>query len=193
MSREEAYEQAAVCYRRAGYDLEAARCYRLAGAYRRAAEIYEASGDYPTAAAAFRDAGLRDLGAWLLVHNAGRPVQARALLGEPEAGADSRSPLRYRLVVARCEIAEGASADSIRPVVAQVCATLEDRQVRADPVAEEWAVALSETAARYDQAALVFAAAVRGGRDGAAQRWNAWSRRVLDADLILPAIPDLAG
>ena len=60
-------------------------------------------------------------------------------------------------------------------------------------MAEEWAVALSETAARYDQAALVFAAAVRGGRDGAAQRWNAWSRRVLDADLILPAIPDLAG
>jgi hypothetical protein len=51
LSREEAYEQAAVWYRRAGYDLDAARCYQLAGAHRRAGEIYEAAGHYPEAAA----------------------------------------------------------------------------------------------------------------------------------------------
>ena len=202
MTREEAYEQAAVCYQRAGDDLEAARCYRLAGAHRRAAEIYESAGDYAAAAAAFRDAGLPELGAWLLAHYEERTAEARALLEPPDgAGAQAerapegaqdtpeatRQGLRYRLVVARCEVAEGMPADSIRPVIADVCAALTDLGVRADPVAEEWAVALSEAAARYDQAALVFAAAVRGGRYGAAQRWNSWSKRVLDTEVIVPS------
>lgn len=202
MSREEAYEQAAVCYRRAGYDLEAARCYRLAGAHRRAAEIYEAAGRYTDAAASFADAGLPELGAWLLAHRAGLPAQARALLGpeRPLAPAEAAgnevhasagqlnhsTEVRRRLVLSRCEIAEGTPADAIRPVIADVCAALADRNCRADQVTEEWAVALSEVTARYDQAALVFAAAVRGGRHGAEQRWNAWSARVLDAELVLP-------
>ena len=50
-------------------------------------------------------------------------------------------------------------------------------------------MALSEAAARYDQAALVFAAAVLGGRYGAAQRWNSWSTRVLDTEV--PDVEDL--
>ena len=314
MSREEAYEQAAACYRRAGYDLEAARCYRLAGAHRRAAEIYESAGRPAEAAASFADAGLPELGAWLLVHHVGEPAQARTLLGaasdetshdDPRSGVpwpamyvhygesgslrhvvpagtvcvigrdpaadvtlngpgvawrhatvrtegsdwlleDAGSPtgtwitgtrervtrlvippgrergqeirlghpdtgpaldfeyvtailpaewrddaarpsgLRRRLVLARCEIAEGDPADTIRPVIADVCAALADKSARSDQVTEEWAVAVSEAAARYDQAALVFAAAVRGGRYGAAQRWQAWSVRVLGTEIILP-------
>jgi hypothetical protein len=198
LSREEAYEQAAAWYRRADYDLDAARCYQLAGAHRRAAEIYETSGCYPEAAASFADAGLPELGAWLLAHPAGQPAQARALLATPgrESSAAVRPELeapglRRRLVLARCEIAEGAAPDVIRPVITDVCAALADPGVRSDQVTEEWAVALSEVAARYDQAALVFAAAVRGGRYGAEQRWRAWSRDVLQAEIILP--PAVAG
>jgi hypothetical protein len=194
VSREEAYEQAAACYRRAGYDLDAARCYRLAGAHRRAAEIFEAAKMYPEAATSFADAGLPELGAWLLLRHACQPAEARALLGDPEVGAappassGGRGPssLRRRLVLARCEIAEGQPADTIRPVIADVCAALADRSARSDQIAEEWAVTLSETAARYDQAALVFAAAVRGGRYWAVQRWQAWSARVLGTEIILP-------
>ncbi len=191
MTKTEAYEQAAVCYRRAGYDWDAARCYGLAGVHRRAAEIYESIGSYAEAAAAYRDAGLPALGAWLLAHRADLPADARAMLGGLAAGPDG-APLRYRLILARCAIAEGSPADVIVPAVAEVRAALEDRAVLADPVAEEWAVAVSEAAGRYDQAALVFAAAVRSGRYGAAQRWNTWSKRVLDTEVILPPAPAAA-
>jgi hypothetical protein len=183
----EDYERAAGAYRQAGYDYDAARCYRLAGAHRRAAEIYESLGDYAQAAAAYSDAGLPELGAWLLVDVIGDPAGARALLGSPHHGRSGDAPSRrYDLVVARCEIAEGAPADSVRSVIGDVRAALADRTTRPDLVEEEWAVALSVAAARYDLAALVFAAAVRGGRYGAAQRWNSWSRNVLGADFVLP-------
>jgi len=194
MSREEAYEQAALCYRQAGYNLEAARCYGLVGAYRRAAEIYEAEGLYPQAATSFGEAGLPEIGAWLLAHRASLPAQARALLRVPgpETGQDTqprRDILRRRLVIARCEIGEGAGSDIIRPVIADVCSALATTGTRADHVIEEWAVTLSEAAARYDQAALVFAASVRGGRYGAERRWKAWSVRVLGAEIVVPAVP----
>jgi hypothetical protein len=79
-------------------------------------------------------------------------------------------------------------------VIADVCAALADASVRSDQVTEEWAVALSEAAARYDQAALVFAASVRGGRYGAEHRWKTWSAQVLGAEIVLPppASPALA-
>jgi len=196
VSREEAYEQAAVWYRRADCELDAARCYRLAGAYRRAAEIYQALGHYAEAAESFADAGLPELGAWLLAHLAGQPAQARALLAAPAretgaaAGQEPDAPsTRRSLVLARCEIAEGAAPDVIRPVIADVCTALADQGARPDQVTEEWAVALSVAAARYDQAALVFAAAVRGGRYGAGQRWKAWASDVLQAEIILPPLP----
>jgi hypothetical protein len=303
VSRKEAYEQAAICYRRAGYDLEAARCYRLAGAHRRAAEIYEAVGQYEDAAISFADAGLPEIGAWQLAHFAGQTAQARALigvargentrgalslpgaelvyvatvygqggvgvvldgrkeyvigrdpsadivlddsrvnwrhavvsmvgdlwvfhdpgsttgswlgqrgvssieiqdgliirLGSPDDGPaldfmgynlaaynrPARPPLRCRLVLARCEIAEGAASDTIRSVTADVCRALADKSVRFDQVIVDWAVALSEAAARYDQAALVFAAAVRGGRHGAEHRWKVWSVRALGTEVVVP-------
>jgi FHA domain len=324
VSREEAFEAAAVCYRRAGHDLDAARCYREAGAYRRAAEIYEALGRHREAAESYADAGLPEIGAWLLVHRGGQPGQARALLAQPKRGGrppaaaggrettglvgpwptllvlagtplspvavlrrwseytigrdpaagitlddpqvswrhavvgtdgdqwvfeDSGSSggswlgrqritrvtvpldvagrddgirlgsprdgcplefangsvsesdwqaepdppaLRRRLVLARCDIAEGEPPEVIRPVIADACAALAGWRLRSDQVTEEWAVALSEAAARYDQAALVFAAAVRGGRYGAEQRWKAWSARVLDAEIIVPPAPPAA-
>jgi hypothetical protein len=182
-----------MCYRRASYDVDAARCYRLAGAHRRAAEIYEAEGDYITAAEAYADAGLPEVGAWLLVHLDSKPDRARALLATPgqPGGSGSRPEpevpgLRRHLVLARCEIAEGAAPDTIRPVIAETCTALADPSARSDQVTEEWAVALSEAAQRFDQAALVFAAAVRGGRYGADQRWKAWARDVLQAEIIVP-------
>jgi hypothetical protein len=187
VSREEAYEHAAVYYRMAGCAWDAARCYRLAGAHRRAAEIYESIGEHADAAAAFGEAGLPELGAWLLAR-VDQPGRARELLGPPEGALG----LRYRLIIARCEIAEGVPADSICPLIGDVCAVLEDRSARPDPLVEEWAVMLSEAAARYDQAALVFAAAVRGGRYGAAQRWNAWSMRVLGTEVVVPPTPTAA-
>src|SRR5579863_286319 len=151
MSGEEAYEQAAVNFRRAGYDYDAARCYQLAGAHRRAAELYERMGLYAESAAAFSDAGLPELGAWLLVHVAGEPAAARALLGSSHRGRPGHtSSRRYDLVLARCEIAEGAPADSVRFAIGDVRAALADRTARPDPVEEEWAVALSVAAARYD-------------------------------------------
>jgi hypothetical protein len=198
VSRADSYLQAAACYSRvAGYELDAARCYRLAGAHRRAAEIFAAAGGYADAASAYADAGLPEVGAWLLVHRADQPARARAQLAAsalpepelPQPGAPGQprlADLRRELVLARCKIAEGAPADDIREVIAGTCAALADRGGRADQVAEEWAVAVSEAAARYDQAALVFAAAMRGGRYGAEQRWQAWSRRVLGADVIIP-------
>ena len=171
---------------------DAARCYRLAGAHRRAAELYETLGRYAEAAAAYQEAGLAELGAWLLVHTPGGPRKPGSLPSAPPPGPGrTRRPagspgLRPRLILARCEIAEGAPRTSIRPVIEDVCTALADRAVRSDPVTEDWAVALSEAAARYDQAALVFAAAVRGSRYGAAQRWNDWSTRVLDVEVVLP-------
>jgi hypothetical protein len=203
VSREDSYLQAAACYIRAGDDLDAARCYRLAGAHRRAADIYEGAGGYADAAAAFADAGLPERGAWLLVHRAGQPARARALLaavpaapeqevsprsspGQPGQPRQRLTDLRRELVLARCDIAEGTPADDICTVIANVCAALADSGGRADQVAEEWAVAVSEAAARYDQAALVFAAAVRGGRYGAEQRWQIWSRQVLGTNVIIP-------
>jgi hypothetical protein len=193
VSRQDAYEKAAACYHQAGYEQDAARCYQHAGAHRRAAELYESLGEYPAAAAAYQDAGLAELGAWLLAHVAAEPGAARALLAraKPSESGEPAEPgvtpgLRPRLILARCEIAEGAAPQSIRPVIKDVCAALVDRSVRADQYAEDWAVALSESARRYDQAALVYAAAVRGGRHGAGYRWNLWSRRVLGTDVILP-------
>jgi hypothetical protein len=193
MSRQQAHEQAAICYRRAGYEMDAARCYALAGAHRRAAEIYAALRLFGQAAASFAEAGLPEVGAWLLAHVADQPDQARALLaasGQRAVAAlrqeSEVSGLCRRLVLARCEIAEGAAPEVIRSVIAEVCAALADPSTPSDQVAEEWAVALSEAAQRYDQAALVFAAAVRGGRYGAGQRWKAWAREVLRAEIVIP-------
>ncbi|KLL11161.1 MULTISPECIES: hypothetical protein [Protofrankia] len=101
-----------------------------------------------------------------------------------------------RLVLARCDIAEGLPARRILPVLADVQAILAEPLAgeptwpvaAADLRIERWAVALAEAAHRYDQVALVFAAAVRGRRTGAEQRWAEWSLRVLHTELVLPPV-----
>jgi hypothetical protein len=187
-------ELAAGCYERLGMTLDAARCYREAGSYRRAADLFVGLGEFHEAARDFVAAGQQDLAAWLLVHEAGDHGAARTVL----AAADrrwsdvrpdrepARRPLRQRLVLVRCDVAAGAAAHTALPVLGEACVALARPGLRYDPYVEPWAVALAEAIGREDQAALVFAAAVRGKRHGAVQRWTEWTRRVLHAELILP-------
>ncbi len=95
--------------------------------------------------------------------------------------------LRRRLVLARCEIAEGAAARVALPVFDAVQAEFARPNALHDLLAEQWAIALADVLNRYDQAALTFAAAVRGRKFGAAQRWAQWSAHVLRTELTLPA------
>jgi hypothetical protein len=213
MSDPRLYEQAAYCFRQAGYPHDAVRCYRLAGAYRRAADLNVSLGEFHEAAEDYEQAGMAELGAWLLAHRVGDVAAARAMLGRdpsfpqaPVSGVvgrisklwrgehgqaqmaeDVTLTLRRRLVLARCAVEEGARPESILPVVGDVCATLADPEERPEHHTEEWAVALCEHVRRYDQAALVFAAAVRGGRYGADRRWKEWGLRVLGTELTIPS------
>lgn len=198
------YEKAASCYYQARLMADAVRCYRLAGAYRRAADLSVSLGEYREAAADYAQCGMQELAAWLLVHRAGDPAAARAMITElaavPDSGSASGPPtapgeksLRQRLVLACCNIEETAAMSEILPVLYDVCAELAEPGVPYDRVVEEWAVAVAEQAQRYDQAALIFAASVRGSRRGASQRWSDWARRVLGAELTIPAFagPDV--
>ncbi len=200
------YEKAASCYYEARLVADAVRCYRLAGAHRRAADLNVSLGEYREAAADYERSGLPELAAWLLVHGAGDPAAARAVLtrlaavpvSEPEHPAPGSSPatadssLRRELVRTRCAIAEGARPTEILPVVNAVCLELADPNAPHDRFSEEWAVALAEHVQRYDQVALVFAASVRGRRYGAAHRWSLWADRVLRTELVIPAVPEPA-
>ena len=80
----------------------------------------------------------------------------------------------------------GDDADAHVSTLTQVCDDFARQQRLHDAVLEGWCIDLAEVMGRDDQVALIFAAAVRGQRAGARQRWEAWSRRVLGADLILP-------
>ncbi|WP_322752909.1 hypothetical protein [Frankia sp. Cas3] len=212
-------DRAATCYLRAGQVAEAARCYRDAGLFPRSAGLYAQLGRYRDAAADYTAAGLVHVAAWTLAHVVGDPAAARALLlghpSHPSGQAGQAEPavaamfdaLLRRLVLARCDVADGLPDRHILPVLADVQAMLAEPPVTepawpaqsawpAQPAwpansasrrIEEWAVALAEVAYRYDQVALVFAAAVRGRRTGAEQRWAAWSARVLHTELTLPS------
>jgi hypothetical protein len=186
MSDSELYRLAAQLYAQAGLEAEAGRCYRLAGAYRQAAERYQAAGDYYEAAADYERARVPEIGAWLLVHMVGDPAAARELIS-PHVSSDD---LRHQLVLAHCAISEGADPASVLPVIEAVCNAQADVRIAWDRIAEEWAVALSERLVRYDQAALVFAAGVRGRRHGAAERWKDWARQRMDSDLMIPAVTE---
>lgn len=97
------------------------------------------------------------------------------------------------LVVARCDIAEGVNHRGAIPVLGRVQDVLASGAPLREGTAyrdlhewhhvEEWSIALAQLTHRYDQAALVFAASVRGGFPGAAQRWRAWSKRVLGVEI----------
>ncbi|HET9895621.1 MAG TPA: hypothetical protein VFQ44_11900 [Streptosporangiaceae bacterium] len=193
------YEKAASCYYQARLMADAVRCYRLAGAHRRAADLSVSLGEFREAAADYAQCGMQELAAWLLVHRAEDPQAARAMITElaPVAapGSSSRqrsaapelSP-RQRLVLARCDIADGTTLAAVLAVLDDVCAELAEPAVPYDRVVEEWAVAVAEQAGRFDQVALVFAASVRGMRRGAGQRWADWARRVLGTEITIPAL-----
>jgi hypothetical protein len=200
------YEKAASCYYEARLVGHAVRCYRLAGAHRRAADLNASLGDYREAAVDYERADLPELAAWLLVHRVCDPDAAVAVLtrlaavpvapsdgpGPADASAPAGPSLRHRLVLTRCAVASGAPPAAILPVIDATCAELADPGIPHDRFSEEWAVALAEHVQRYDQVALVFAASVRGRRYGAAQRWSQWAARVLQAELIIPAVPEPA-
>ena len=90
-------------------------------------------------------------------------------------------------MLAHCDLKEGRPADLILPAVEQACTDLADPEQVPFPHRdlETWAVAVSEMADRFDQVALVFAACVRGGRRGAADRWADWALRNLDTRLTI--------
>jgi hypothetical protein len=186
-------ERAALCYERAGLPQDAARCYRDSGAFRRSAKLFMQLGDLREAAADFARSGLIDQAAWILAHDCAEPAAARVYLaaedvGEPDADNSMPTPaqLRRLVVTARCDLAEGARQDEIVATLVQICADLQRPRRSHDVVLETWCVQLAEALGRDDQVALVFAAAVRGGRSGARQRWQQWSERVFGIPVVLP-------
>ncbi|TQS46755.1 hypothetical protein [Cryptosporangium phraense] len=177
---------AAACYHTAGQPAEAARCLALAGAHRQAGDEFAELGLDRAAADQYVLAGEPELAGWRLVHHAGDPSAARAVL----AATDGHSAVRRAVVLTRCDVAEGVRRPPLLDTFRAVCALLSGADATAEArQAEEWAIALAEQTRRYDQAALVFAAAVRGGRWGAVDRWAEWSRRVLRTELTLPPLP----
>jgi hypothetical protein len=187
--------RAAGCYLRAGLPHEAARCYRDAGAHELAARTWESIHAYAEAAEDYVVAGLPELAGWLLAHELGDADSARAALAAPATEARplhlSGDPaLRRRLVEARCDVlVVESTTESWDGLVAldDVQTHLAAESPLFDHLLEPWAVALTEALDRPDLTACVFAAAVRGLRRGAVERWDAWSRRRLRVPLVLPA------
>lgn len=183
----ELLNRAAACYQRLGSLAEAARCYREAGSFRRAAELHERLGHFRDAALDYVNADSPDLAAWVLAHHAGDPAAARAqLTAAPTTTANTAAALRRRLILARCEVAEGLRSTTALAALTAAQAELARRRAVPDSYLEPWSVRLAESMDRPDQVALVFAAAVRGQRFGAEQRWRAWMRETLHAELVLP-------
>jgi hypothetical protein len=175
------YRRAATCYEESKYWLDAARCHRAAGSPLRAATLHERVDRFDLAAEDYAAAGEHELAGWLLVHQLDQPAPARSAVAPAAAGP------RRALVLARCDLAEGRPAELILPAIEQACADLADPDRVPFPhrELESWAVTLAELASRFDQVALVFAAAVRGGRIGATVRWTDWALRTLDIHLVI--------
>jgi tetratricopeptide (TPR) repeat protein len=114
-------------------------------------------------------------------------------LAKRERHEDLHRALARRQVLARCDVAEEDVGERVLGVLTatqRVLADIDDAQY--SERTETWGVAIAEAMRRYDQAALIFAAAVRGRRPGAAGRWREWSMRVLHADTSIPADLELA-
>ena len=213
MADRDLLHHAATCYRRAGHLDDAARCYRDAAMHREAAAVWQSLGALAEAAADLADAGRPEQAAWLLVHHLAAADQARALVATPptpptpdtpsgparepahEPAAARRADLLRRLVLAHCDVtdADGTASPSALAILDAVMDELPQPAPTAlDHDIEDWAVALAETIHRPDLVALLFAAAVRGGWHGAAQRWNAWSLQHLGVALVLPPTTEAA-
>ena len=194
--------RAAACYVRAGVPLDAVRCYRAAGSYRRAADIWARLGAFPEAARDYAAAGAHEEAAWIFADHLGDIPAARAELaaaadaaaaaapadpGTAQPAASRAADLRRRLILARCNAAENVAGAETLAILTEVMRHLEDE---VEPLGrasiELRAVVVAEAMNRPDLVALLFAAAVRGGRPRAAERWNAWSERALGMPLILP-------
>jgi hypothetical protein len=209
--------RAAECYRRAGLPVDAARCYRAAGMYRHAAQAWERLEAFTEAARDYAAAGAHEEAAWILVHQLGDARAARIQIaaaqeaagqaqaatgqaadgqaagGQAQAAAElsdvtrRATQLRRRLILARCDAAEGADRAGALATLDEVTRHLEHDTQPLGPVSiEQLAVAVAEALGRPDLVALLFAAAVRAGRYQAARRWDEWSRRVLGVPLVLP-------
>ena len=94
--------------------------------------------------------------------------------------------LRWRLVQARCDAAEQVAARRGLKVLLDVQRALAGVTTLDTQPVEEWAVSVATAMRRHDQAALVFAASVRGLRDNAIRRWRQWSTQTLGEELVLP-------
>lgn len=172
------WEQAARCYESAGAPAEAARCYLEASAYRRAGDLYRQLGRYAEAAEAYAPISAVDA-AWLLAHHVGDSARARALLPNPH------DPLEW-LVLARCDIVDGSTMDNVLDALEMARAAI-GLQIGDQQRIEAWAIQVAESARRYDQVALIFAACVLAGRQGAEGRWRDWAATHLGgAPIVLP-------
>lgn len=183
-------ERAAHAYLDAGLPDEAARCLREAGAHQHCAELLLRLGLDREAAVQFEACGMNDVAAWVLAHEVGDPVAARAVLDRmaPERG----SALRRAIVAARCAVTQPGAAQvdggsAVLAVLDDARGAVGDPSIPHDPLLETWAVAVAVAAGRLDRAALLFAAAARAGRPGAAERWGEWSLRLGLGDVLLPA------
>lgn len=167
------WERAAICYLRAGRVGEAVRCHLVRGR--------------PEAAAACWEQVRRPLdAAWILVLAARQPQRARWLL-RGHAPVTLGERLRHDVAAGLCAALTGDHAilvDGLRAV--------ERDLARVQPVAERllverWAVDAATEVARYDLAALVFAASHRSGLRGAAERWRQWAVGALGGTAGIPA------
>ncbi|MEY9927473.1 hypothetical protein ABH926_002107 [Catenulispora sp. GP43] len=179
-------DRAAGCYLAAGERAEAARCYHASGSYLRAAVLYSELGLHREAADAYAAADMADFAIWHLAHHVGDIAKARALkaAGPPRTVV---AQLRWRLALARCDVAEQRADFGPLRVLADACAYLEKPGGVPDHYVEQWAVTVATCMGREDQVALLYAAGVRSGRVDAADRWASWSRKVLQCELVLPA------
>ncbi|QXJ20209.1 hypothetical protein AGRA3207_000882 [Actinomadura graeca] len=175
------YREAAACYERARHWTDAARCYRAAGMPLRAAALHERLGQFDAAAEDYGAAGEPETAGWLLVHRLDAPGPARDAVARASDGP------RRDLVLARCDLAEGGPPALVLPALRRVRDDLADpgRVPYPHRDLEEWGLIVAELAQRFDQAALIFAAAVRGRRPGATGRWSRWADRVLGTPLVI--------
>src|SRR5262249_14867587 len=153
-----------------------------------AAQIWERLGAFTEAAQDYAAAGAHEQASWILVHHIGDVQAARAELAVAEAAAaapaqagpaaapvppptvaQTAAELRRRLIWARCNAAEDVARSETLVIFGEVMRHLEhDVQPLAQASIEQMAVAVAEAMSRPDLVALVFAAAVRGGRHQAA-------------------------
>lgn len=192
------WEQAAQCYAEARALEDAARCYQLAGHHRQAAEYYRRSGQGRLAAPLYEQAGDPNEAAWLLADVVGDPAQARACLDRhpmdvPADLSGCSAPwLLHRLASARCDLAEGGTRTAIPGVLDtldEVQRALASNLPINDVRVRDWAVEVATLLKRFDQVALIFAAAVVGRRMRAVESWQAWSRTHLGMPIVVPRSP----